>query len=85
MAVYKVLFKRSVWKDFDCIPPKELRKILEKIESLAMEPRPIGCQKLSGQEKYRLRQGRYRILYSIQEEEITVWVIQVAHRKDAYR
>ncbi len=85
MAVYKVFFKKSVWKDFEPIPKKELTKILEKIHSLSGNPRPPGSLKLSGQERYRLRQGRYRILYSIQDEELTVWVVKVAHRKNVYR
>jgi mRNA interferase RelE/StbE len=85
MAAYKVFFKKSVWKDFESIPKRELKKIIERIESLSENPRPPGSQKLSGQERYRLRQGRYRILYSIQDYELTVWVVKVAHRKDVYR
>jgi mRNA interferase RelE/StbE len=85
MAEYKVLFKSSVWKDFESIPKTQLKKVLEKINSLSINPRPVGSQKLSGQERYRLRQGRYRILYSIQDDELTVWVVKVAHRKEAYR
>ena len=85
MAVYKILFKKSVWKDFESIPKKDLKKILERIESLGEDPRPPGCQKLSGQERYRLRQGRYRIVYSIQDMERSVWVVKVGHRKDIYR
>lgn len=85
MAEYKVMFKNSVWKDFEFIPKGELKKILERINSLSKNPRPIGFQKLSSQERYRIRQGRYRILYSIQDEELTVWVVKVAHRKDVYR
>ncbi len=85
MAEYKVFFKKSVWKDFESIPKKELARIIEKIDALSDNPRPSGSQKLSGQERYRLRQGRYRILYSIQDEELTVWVVKVAHRKHVYR
>ncbi len=85
MAGYKIFFKKSVWKDFESIPQKELNRILQKIEALSENPRPSGSQKLSGQEQYRIRQGRYRILYSIQDQELTVWVVQVGHRKDVYR
>jgi mRNA interferase RelE/StbE len=85
MAEYKVFFKKSVWKDFESIPKSNLKKILKDIESLGKDPRPPGCQKLSGQERYRLRQGRYRIIYSIQDDELTVWVVKVGHRKDVYR
>ena len=85
MAEYKIFFKKSVWKDFESIPNKDLKRILKRIESLSTNPRLPGCQKLSGQERYRLRQGRYRIIYSIQDEELTIWVIKVGHRKEIYR
>ena len=85
MAAYKVYFKASVEKDFTTIPKKDLKKILRRTEELADDPRPPGCEKLTGQERYRLRQGRYRIAYSIQDDELTVWVVKVGHRKDIYR
>jgi mRNA interferase RelE/StbE len=85
MAAYKVHFKASVEKDFSTIPKKDLKKILKLIEGLAGNPRPWGCEKLTGQERYRLRQGRYRIVYSIQDDELTVWVVKVGHRKNIYR
>ncbi|MFN2304392.1 MAG: type II toxin-antitoxin system RelE family toxin [Anaerolineales bacterium] len=85
MAAYKIFFKKSVEKDFKVIPKKDLAKILERIEALAEDPRPPGCEKLSGRQKYRLRQGRYRILYSVQDDELTIWVVKVGHRKDIYR
>ena len=85
MAQYKVFFKESVEKDFKSIPKKDLRKILGKIESLQDNPRPIGSEKLTGLERYRLRQGRYRIVYSIQDYELTVWVVKVGHRKEIYK
>ncbi len=85
MAAYKVYFKASVEKDFTAIPKKDLKKILKRIEQLADKPRPPGCEKLTGQERYRLRQGRYRIVYSIQDDELTIWVVKVGHRKDIYR
>jgi mRNA interferase RelE/StbE len=85
MAGYKIFFRKSVWKDFESIPKKELNRILQKIESLSENPRPPGSQKLSGQERFRIRQGRYRIVYSIQDEELTVWVVKVGHRKVVYR
>jgi mRNA interferase RelE/StbE len=75
MAEYKVLFKNSVWKDFESIQKSELIKLVKRIDALSKNPRPNGSQKLSIQERYRIRQGRYRILYSIQNEELTVWVV----------
>lgn len=85
MAAYKLFFKKSVGKDFDAIPKKDLKRILNRIEALAENPRPPGCEKLTGQERYRLRQGQYRIVYSIQDDELTVWVVKVGHRKHIYR
>ncbi len=85
MAAYKVYFKSSVEKDFSTIPKKDLKKILRRIQELADNPRPPGCEKLTGQERYRLRQGRYRIVYSVQDDELTVWIVKVGHRKDIYR
>jgi mRNA interferase RelE/StbE len=85
MAAYRVFFKKSVWKDFEGIPKRDLRRILNRIKGLAEDPRPSGCEKLTGRERYRLRQGRYRIVYSIQDDELTVWIVKVSHRKDVYR
>ncbi len=85
MAAYKVFFKKSVEKDFNVIPKKDLKKILDRMEKLGEDPRLPGCEKLTGQQRYRLWQGRYRILYSVQDDELTVWVVKVGHRKDIYR
>ncbi|MEK7353015.1 MAG: type II toxin-antitoxin system RelE/ParE family toxin [Chloroflexota bacterium] len=85
MAGYKVYFRESVEKDFRSIPKQDLRRILRRIASLAADPRPPGCEKLTGQERYRVRQGRYRIVYSVQDRETTVWIVKVGHRKNVYR
>jgi mRNA interferase RelE/StbE len=85
MAAYKVFFKKSVEKDFEAIPKKDLTKIITRIGRLTENPRPPGCEKLTGHDRYRLRQGRYRIVYSIQDNELTVWVVKVGHRKHVYR
>jgi len=85
MAEYKVYFRESVEKDFRTIPKKDVKKILQRIESLTTDPRPQGSEKLTGQERYRIRQGRYRIVYSIQDYEATIWVVKIGHRKDVYR
>jgi mRNA interferase RelE/StbE len=85
MAIFEIYFKESVWTDVKRIPKKELRYIFKKIERLSEDPRPHGCEKLTGQERYRLRQGKYRIVYSIQDNELTVWIVKVGHRKDIYR
>jgi len=85
MAEYKIYFKASVEKDFNKIPKNDTTKILRRIESLTIEPRPNDCEKLSDQERYRIRQGRYRIIYTIQDNELTVWIVKIGHRKDIYR
>jgi mRNA interferase RelE/StbE len=85
MGEYKIFFKESVEKDFRTIPKKDLHKIILRIQALAKDPRPSGREKLTGQERYRIRQGQYRIIYSIQDKEFTVWVVKIGHRKDIYR
>lgn len=85
MAVYKIFFKDSVRKDLDAIPKCDLQRIMERIGNLADDPRPAGSEKLSGQDKYRVRQGNYRIVYSIQDTELTVWIVKVGHRREVYR
>jgi mRNA interferase RelE/StbE len=85
MAVYNIYFRESVEKDFTTIPRKDIEKILHRIEMLAENPRPSSCEKLTGQERYRVRQGRYRIVYSIQDKALTIWIVKIGHRKDVYR
>lgn len=86
MASYRLKIKKSAIKEFERIPGKaDRRRIVRRIEGLADEPRPPGAQKLSGQERYRIRQGRFRILYSISDRELIVHVIRVADLKDVYR
>ena len=86
MAKYEILFRQSVLKkDLSSFPKNAVRKIIETIHSLADDPRPPGAKKLSGREQYRVRQGDYRIVYSIQDQELTIWIVQVGHRRDVYR
>ena len=85
MASYKVVVKKSVAKDLRNIPKKDIQRILAVIQSLADNPRPPQSKKLSGQEKYRLRQGTYRILYSIEDEKLIICVVKVGNRRDVYR
>ena len=82
MAAYEIFFKKSVEKDLKTVPKNILSKIIKRIAELAANPRPQGSEKLTGQDRYRLRQGNYRIVYSIQDYELTIWVIRVGHRKD---
>ena len=85
MEKYKLVFKRSVTKDLRALPKKDIARIIKCIQSLAEEPRPQGCEKLSGQDRYRVRQGVYRIIYEIRDEVLTVVVVKVGHRREVYR
>ena len=85
MASFEIIFRQSVAKDLRQIPKKNVARILKRIEALRVEPRPPGVEKLSGQEKYRIRQGVYRILYEIKNKELIVVVVKIGHRRDVYR
>jgi len=85
MAKYSLVFKKSVAKDLRSIPKKDIKRILKCMELLCSDPRAEGCIKLSGQERYRVRQGVYRIIYEIQKTELIVMVVKVAHRSVAYK
>ncbi|WP_420935903.1 type II toxin-antitoxin system RelE family toxin [Alteromonas sp. A081] len=85
MEKYSVTFKKSVTKDFKAIPKSDVKNILAKIHLLAENPRRDGAIKLSGQDLYRFRQGLYRIIYEIRENELVVQVIKVGHRSDVYK
>ena len=84
MAKYKIEINRSAAKEIKKLPQKDLKKIISKISSLANNPRPDGCVKLSADEKYRVRVGNYRVLYEIRELLLIVTVVKIAHRKDVY-
>ena len=84
MARYSVIVRKSVSRDLKGIPKTDVLRILAVIESLADDPRPPGTKKLSGQERYRFRQGNYRILYEIEDDMLIVCVVKVRHRRDAY-
>jgi mRNA interferase RelE/StbE len=85
MARYEVQFKPSVSKDLRGGPPADIARIFERIEGLRADPRPPGVEKLSAQERYRLRQGVYRIIYSVDDARLIVEVVKVGHRGDVYR
>ena len=85
MASYKVLVKRSAAKELEGLPPKARRLVAANVSGLVVTPRPQGVEKLSGQEKYRIRQGDYRVLYSIDDTAETVTVVKIGHRRDEYR
>jgi len=85
MAKYRITIKKSAAKELEDIPKKDLRKIVKRIQSLVENPRPTGSQKLSGQEQYRIRQGDYRIIYSVDDKTLIVDVFRIGHRREIYR
>lgn len=85
MAGYSVRIKRSAAKELAGLPRQDRARIITRIQALAREPRPAGCEKLSRQERYRIRQGDYRILYEINDDVLIVMVVKIAHRRDVYR
>jgi mRNA interferase RelE/StbE len=86
VARYRLLIKPAAVKEIEAIPLKrERQRVVERISKLAEDPRPSGSEKISGQDKYRVRQGRYRILYTIEDQDLLAQVVKVGHRKDVYR
>ena len=85
MANYRLLIKPSAAKELLALPAKDRKRIAAKLQRLASEPRPPGTEKLSGQEKYRLRQGDYRVLYAVDDDEAAVVIVKIGHRRDVYR
>jgi mRNA interferase RelE/StbE len=85
MARYELIVKPSVTKDLRGLPRADVRRILARMEALRDDPRPQGAEKLSAQERYRIRQGNYRILYTVADAAPTVEVVKVGHRREVYR
>jgi len=85
MAKYRVEIKRSAVQEIKTRPSQDLKKVLEKIALLSENPRPSGSVKLTAGEKYRLRAGRYRILYTSEDDRLVVTVVKAGHRRDVYR
>ncbi len=84
MALYNVLITKSASKELEAIPEKDRRRIIERIRGLSSEPRPFGVEKLSGDDKYRIRQGNFRILYEILDRDLVVTVIRITEAIHVY-
>ena len=83
--IYQIVFTRSAEKDLAEIPKSHYQNIIERIYELEKNPRPHGQIKLKGfSNTFRIRVGAYRILYEIQDEKITIIIIAITHRKEAY-
>lgn len=85
MAKYEVVLRKSVLKDLDRLPKADVKRIMSTIKALADQPRPDQAVKLTGQERYRIRQGVYRIIYAIEDDQLVVCVVKVGHRREVYR
>jgi mRNA interferase RelE/StbE len=85
VASYSLEIKRSAAKELAQVPPKDRGRVIARIQGLALDPRPAGAEKLSGQERYRVRQGDYRILYEIEDQVLRIMVVKIGHRRDVYR
>jgi mRNA interferase RelE/StbE len=86
MAEYVITFARSARRELEGFPRSVVTRVLPRIESLGVSPRPAGCRKLQGTGGlYRIRIGDYRLIYSVDDEKRVVDVVAVRHRSDAYR
>ncbi|MBI4649649.1 MAG: type II toxin-antitoxin system RelE/ParE family toxin [Bacteroidia bacterium] len=84
--MYSIVYKKGVEKQLENLPNSDYVRITERILELADNPRPHGCEKLKGSvNEYRIRSGKYRIIYTIADEILIITVIKIAHRKDVYR
>ena len=84
-ASYKIVIKRSAERELRAIQRPDLDRVVNRIRGLANHPRPPGSEKLSGEERYRVRQGDYRIIYAVDETLQTVEVVKIGHRREVYR
>ena len=84
MGNYRISIKPSAVKELEDIPRKDRLRIIGRIKALADDPRPPGSEKLTGQDKYRVRQGSYRIIYSVSDAEPSIIVVKIGHRRDVY-
>ena len=85
MENYDLRIKPSAVKELEALQAKDRRRIVSKIQNLAVEPRPQGCEKLTGQDRLRLRQGDFRILFEVDDSLRTVTIVKIGHRRDVYR
>lgn len=85
MASYSVSIKPSAVKELEGLPIKDRRRIVRRIQGLASDPRPSGCEKLTGEDRYRVRQGDYRVVYGVDDAAREVLIVKIGNRRDVYR
>ena len=82
---YNLITKKSAERELRAIPKQDMRRISARIQGLAQHPRPSGCEKLSEHERYRVREGDYRIVYAVDDELRTVEIVKIGHRREVFR
>jgi mRNA interferase RelE/StbE len=82
---YSLVVKKSAERELRAFPKVDLRRVLDRIRGLAQNPPPSGSEKLSGQSHYRVRQGDYRIVYSVDDDHRIITVVKIGHRREVYR
>lgn len=85
MASYRLLIKPSAAKELEQLPKKDRKRVVTRMQGLSGQPRPPGCEKLTGHDLFRVRQGKYRILYEVHDQDLVVTVFKIGHRRDVYR
>ena len=82
---YSLVVKKSAERELRAIPKTDLRRMTERLRGLRSNPRPPGCEKLSGHDHYRIRQGDYRMVYAVDDDARVVTLVKVGHRREVYR
>lgn len=85
MASYNLLIKPSAAKELEAVPKKDRLRLVTRIRRLSVEPRPPGCERLSGHDLYRVRQGNYRVLYTVHDADLVAVVVTIGHCREIYR
>ncbi|MDM8545056.1 type II toxin-antitoxin system RelE family toxin [Candidatus Venteria ishoeyi] len=84
--MYRIAFNRNAAKTFEKLERSLQKRILGKIEALAMEPKPLDSRKIMGMDNaYRIKVGNYRIVYDIFDETLLIEVLRIGHRREVYR
>lgn len=82
---YNLVIKKSAERELRALPKQDLRRVTERLQGLSRNPRSLGCEKLSGRDQYRIRQGDYRIVYAIDDAARVVTLVKIGHRREVYR
>jgi mRNA interferase RelE/StbE len=85
MASYSVVLLASAQREIEHVEKRDRKRALQAISALEVDPRPHGCEKLSALDKYRIRVGDFRVVYTINDTIVRVVVVRVGHRRDVYR